>query len=81
MDKDTVPHKNVELHLLSLVQYFAMLCTALVVECHNSEVFVVVFFQLTIMKGGPKHLKCTEDEDFMTAFDKMMSENIQVVFQ
>ncbi|XP_048738791.2 regulator of nonsense transcripts 2-like isoform X2 [Ostrea edulis] len=33
--------------------------------------------QLTIMKGGPKHLKCTEDEDFMTAFDKMMSENIQ----
>ncbi|XP_062617589.1 regulator of nonsense transcripts 2-like [Saccostrea cucullata] len=33
--------------------------------------------QMTIMKGGPKHIKCTEDEDFMTAFDKMMSENIQ----
>lgn len=33
--------------------------------------------QLTIMKGGPKHIKCSEDEDFMTAFDKMMTENIQ----
>lgn len=30
------------------------------------------------MKGGPKHIKCSEDEDFMTAFDKMMTENIQV---
>ena len=39
---------------------------------------VYLVLQLTIMKGGPKHIKCSEDEDFMTAFDKMMTENIQV---
>ena len=26
-----------------------------------------------------KHVQCTEDDDFMTAFDKMMSETLQVV--
>lgn len=29
------------------------------------------------MSSGPKHLECPEDEDFMSAFDKMVSENIQ----
>jgi len=27
---------------------------------------------------GLKHVKCTEDDDFMAAFDKMMSETLQV---
>ena len=29
------------------------------------------------MTGGPKHIQCQEDDDFMTAFDKMITENIQ----
>ncbi len=30
-----------------------------------------------MLTGGPKHIKCTEDEDFMTAFDKIMSHDLQ----
>ncbi|KAG1674544.1 Regulator of nonsense transcripts 2 [Nymphon striatum] len=30
-----------------------------------------------MLPGGPKHIQCAEDEDFMTAFDKMLAENIQ----
>uniref|UniRef100_A0A646QJ82 Regulator of nonsense transcripts 2 n=1 Tax=Hemiscolopendra marginata TaxID=943146 RepID=A0A646QJ82_9MYRI len=30
-----------------------------------------------VLSGGPKHMQCQEDEDFMTAFDRMLSENIQ----
>ena len=28
---------------------------------------------------GLKHVKCAEDDDFMAALDKMMSETLQVV--
>lgn len=31
-----------------------------------------------MITGGPKLLECDEDEDFTAAFDKMLSENIQV---
>ena len=31
-----------------------------------------------MLTGGPKYLKCAEDDDFMAAFDKMMNDNIQV---
>jgi len=34
--------------------------------------------QVAVLTGGLKHLKCTEDDDFMTAFDMMLTENIQV---
>ena len=34
--------------------------------------------QVAVLTGGLKHLKCTEDDDFMTAFDTMLTENIQV---
>ena len=27
--------------------------------------------------GGPKVIKCEEDDDFMSNFDKMLSDNIQ----
>ena len=30
-----------------------------------------------MLSGGPKLIKCTEDEDFMSAFDTMLSETIQ----
>ena len=30
------------------------------------------------MKSGPKHIQCTEDEDFMAAFDKMLDDNAKV---
>ena len=30
-----------------------------------------------IQTGGPKHIACAEDEDFMQAFDKMLSDNVQ----
>lgn len=33
--------------------------------------------QVTVLTGGPKHIKCTEDEDFLSAFDKMMADNLQ----
>ncbi|XP_041348866.1 regulator of nonsense transcripts 2-like isoform X2 [Gigantopelta aegis] len=33
--------------------------------------------QVTLLTGGPKRAQCQEDDDFMAAFDKMMSENIQ----
>ncbi|XP_046363443.1 regulator of nonsense transcripts 2-like isoform X2 [Haliotis rufescens] len=33
--------------------------------------------QITLVTGAPKRIVCQEDDDFMTAFDKMMSENIQ----
>ncbi|GAB1609122.1 regulator of nonsense transcripts 2-like isoform X2 [Argonauta hians] len=33
--------------------------------------------QVTVLTGGPKHIKCTEDEDFLSAFDKMMVDNLQ----
>jgi len=29
--------------------------------------------------AGLKHVQCAEDDDFMAAFDKMMSETLQVV--
>jgi len=28
---------------------------------------------------GLKHVQCAEDDDFMAAFDKMMSETLQVI--
>ena len=31
------------------------------------------------MKSGPKHMQCTEDEDFMAAFDKMLEDNTKVI--
>ncbi|XP_036368923.1 regulator of nonsense transcripts 2 isoform X3 [Octopus sinensis] len=33
--------------------------------------------QVTVLTGGPKHIKCTEDEDFLSAFDRMMADNLQ----
>jgi regulator of nonsense transcripts 2 len=30
-----------------------------------------------VLTNGPKRIDCTEDDDFMTAFDKMISESIQ----
>ncbi|XP_074649802.1 regulator of nonsense transcripts 2-like [Tubulanus polymorphus] len=30
-----------------------------------------------VLTGGPKHMKCTEDDDFMSAFDKMMIDSLQ----
>ncbi|XP_077976967.1 regulator of nonsense transcripts 2-like isoform X2 [Glandiceps talaboti] len=33
--------------------------------------------KVTVLTGGPKHIKCDEDEDFLTAFDKLMAENLQ----
>ncbi|XP_021341258.1 regulator of nonsense transcripts 2-like isoform X2 [Mizuhopecten yessoensis] len=33
--------------------------------------------EITLLTGGPKFVKCSEDDDFMTAFDKMMIDNIQ----
>ncbi|XP_078596473.1 regulator of nonsense transcripts 2-like isoform X2 [Branchiostoma floridae x Branchiostoma japonicum] len=33
--------------------------------------------EVTLLMGGPKLVKCAEDEDFMSAFDKMLAENIQ----
>ena len=35
--------------------------------------------QVTVITGGPKLMQCDEDEDFTSAFDKMLSENIQVL--
>ena len=35
--------------------------------------------QVTVITGGPKLMQCEEDEDFTSAFDKMLSENIQVL--
>ncbi|KAK7464560.1 hypothetical protein BaRGS_00037895 [Batillaria attramentaria] len=34
--------------------------------------------QVTLLAGRPKVIACPEDDDFMTAFDKMMAENIQM---
>ena len=34
--------------------------------------------QVMVLTGGPKHIKCPEDEDFMSAFDSMMTESIQM---
>ena len=31
-----------------------------------------------MLTGGPKHIKCQEDDDFMAALDKMMQETYQV---
>ena len=31
-----------------------------------------------MLKSGPKHIQCTEDEDFMAAFDKMLEDNAKV---
>lgn len=33
--------------------------------------------KVEFIHGGPKHVTCPEDDDFMTAFDKMLAENIQ----
>ena len=33
---------------------------------------------MTVLTGGPKVVKCSEDDDFMTAFDRMMVDNLQV---
>ncbi|XP_064604775.1 regulator of nonsense transcripts 2-like isoform X2 [Liolophura sinensis] len=33
--------------------------------------------QVTVLSGGPKYVNCSEDNDFMAAFDKMMVDNIQ----
>lgn len=33
--------------------------------------------EITLLTGGPRFVKCSEDDDFMTAFDKMMTDNIQ----
>ena len=33
--------------------------------------------QVTVLTGGPKVLKCSEDDDFMSAFDKLMTDTIQ----
>ena len=30
-----------------------------------------------VLSGGPRLIKCTEDEDFMSAFDSMLAETIQ----
>ena len=31
-----------------------------------------------MLTGGPKYVPCPEDDEFMNAFDKMISENLQV---
>ncbi|KAL5014942.1 hypothetical protein ScPMuIL_009212 [Solemya velum] len=33
--------------------------------------------QVNLLTGAPKPTKCAEDDDFMTAFDKMLTDNIQ----
>ncbi|KAK3612029.1 hypothetical protein CHS0354_021705 [Potamilus streckersoni] len=33
--------------------------------------------QVNVLTGGPKHVKCQEDEDFMTSFDKMIEDTIK----
>ncbi|KAK6176702.1 hypothetical protein SNE40_014951 [Patella caerulea] len=33
--------------------------------------------EVTLLSGGPKYVQCQEDEDFLSAFDKMMSENLK----
>ncbi|ESP01156.1 hypothetical protein LOTGIDRAFT_139905, partial [Lottia gigantea] len=33
--------------------------------------------EVTVLTGGPKYVQCQEDEDFLSAFDKMMSDNIK----
>ncbi|XP_070557491.1 regulator of nonsense transcripts 2-like isoform X2 [Ptychodera flava] len=33
--------------------------------------------QVTVLTGGPKHITCEEDDDFLAAFDKIMVENLQ----
>nr|XP_006818844.1 PREDICTED: regulator of nonsense transcripts 2-like [Saccoglossus kowalevskii] len=33
--------------------------------------------QVHVLTGGPKHIKCDEDSDFLAAFDQMMAENLQ----
>lgn len=33
--------------------------------------------KVTVLTGGPKHIKCAEDDDFMAAFDKMMQDTFQ----
>lgn len=33
--------------------------------------------KVTVITGGPKYIRCQEDDDFMAAFDKMMLETIQ----
>lgn len=44
-------------------------------------IFFRFAMQFTVLSGGPKLIKCTEDEDFMSAFDSMLSETIQQRFQ
>lgn len=34
--------------------------------------------QVNVITGAPKMIKCQEDDDFLSAFDKMMADNIQV---
>ena len=31
-----------------------------------------------VLRGGPKHIQCTEDEDFLADFERMMSETVMV---
>ena len=42
-------------------------------------IIVQLFFQVLILKSGPKHIQCTEDDDFMAAFDKMLDDNAKVL--
>ena len=35
---------------------------------------VGVWMQVVVLKNGPKHVDCAEDEDFMAAFDKMIED-------
>ncbi|XP_052071977.1 regulator of nonsense transcripts 2-like isoform X2 [Mytilus californianus] len=33
--------------------------------------------EVNVITGAPKNIKCQEDDDFLSAFDKMMADNIQ----
>lgn len=35
-----------------------------------------VYQEVHVLTGGPKVIPCTEDDDFMAAFDKMLTDNI-----
>ena len=34
--------------------------------------------EVTLRTGGPKHVQCAEDEDFMSEFDKVIADSIKV---
>ena len=59
-------------------------CCANSVHCfactvHQCNIVAVCWLTKAARTVGLKHVQCTEDDDFMAAFDKMMSETLQVI--